>query len=325
MKIVTVICNVALLGFTSLLLFIVGISKVSDYKVFTLLLLLVPILNIVLIFGSQVSHGHWTSKLINKAPEEQGKADGLSKIYPFMKIVNLILNLALLGFASWFVISNYPHPGESLVLTYILLAVLTPVLSLIAILISRTNKVEKMKRIFISIGVGVGVVIICFIISVRTYIGLGIKERINIAKQQYSGMAEDALITYLSDTTHAPGDRSDVAIWTLGQIRSKKALPILKKLYKNDPEGKTCKYRHNTVLCQYEIHKAIVSIEHKWLGAIEKNWFGSWSRLNANAPGTFLYHFRFCRKKNILNRPMSAICKSLPRCQSYQRRPYSPV
>ncbi len=280
MKIVTGICNIALLGFTCLLLFIVGISKVSDYKVFTLLMLFVPILNIVLIFVSQVSHGHWTSKLKNKATEEQRKADGLYKIYPFMKIVTLILNLVLLGFASWFVISNYPHPGESLVLTYILLAVLTPVLSLIAILISRTNKVEKMKRIFISIGVGVGVVIICFIISVRTCIGLGIKERINIAKQQYSGTAEDALIAYLSDTTHTPHERSDVAIWTLGQIRSKKALPILKELSKNDPQGKTCKYHHDKVLCQYEIHKAIVSIEHRWLGAKEKNWFGSWARLN---------------------------------------------
>ena len=280
MKIVTTICNIALLGFTCLILFLVGISKVSDYKAFTFLLLLVPILNIVFIFGSQVSHGHWTFKMKNKAPKEQSKADGLSKIYPFLKIVTLILNLALLGFASWFIVSNYPHPVESLVLAYILLAVLTPVLSLIAILISRANKDEKVKRIFISIGIGVAVVILCFIFSVRTWIGLGIKERINTAKQQYSGTAEDALIAYLSDTTHTPHDRSDVAIWTLGQIRSQKALPILKEHYKNDPQGKTCKYHHDTVLCQYEINKAIVSIEHRWLGAKEKNWFGSWSRLN---------------------------------------------
>jgi hypothetical protein len=114
----------------------------------------------------------------------------------------------------------------------------------------------------------------------RTWIGLGIRERINTAKQQYSGTAEDALIAYLSDTTRTTNDRSNVAIWTIGQIRSKKALPILKELYKNDPQGKTCKFHHNTVLCQYEIHKAIVSIDHKWLCAKEKNWFGSWARLN---------------------------------------------
>ena len=137
-----------------------------------------------------------------------------------------------------------------------------------------------MKRILIIIGIGLTVIFFCFILAMRIWIGHGIKERINIAKKQYSGIAEDVLIAYLSDTTNSPQNRSDVAIWTLGQIRSLKALPILKELYKNDPEGKTCKYHHNTVLCQYEIHKAIVSIEHNWLGAKEKNWFGSWSRLN---------------------------------------------
>jgi hypothetical protein len=124
-------------------------------------------------------------------------------------------------------------------------------------------------------------VVLAFVsLVMRVWIAHGIKERINIAEMQYHGRAEDALIAYLSDTSHSPRDRSDVAIWTLGQIRSKKALPILKDLYKDDPEGKTCKGLHDSVLCQYEIHKAIVSIEHGWLGAKEKNWFGSWSRLN---------------------------------------------
>ena len=136
------------------------------------------------------------------------------------------------------------------------------------------------KRTLIGSGIGLAILFLCFILAMRIWIGHDIKERISIAKQQYSGIAEDALIAYLSDTTHTPHDRSDVAIWTLGQIGSKKSLPLLKELYKDDPQGKTCKYHHDTVLCQYEIHKAIVSIEHKWLGAKEKNWFGSWSRLN---------------------------------------------
>jgi hypothetical protein len=137
-----------------------------------------------------------------------------------------------------------------------------------------------MKRVLSIIGISVTVILLGLFLAMRIWCGHGVKERINVAKQQYSGTAEDALIAYLSDTTHTPHDRSDVAIWTLGQIRSKKALPILKGLYKDDPQGKTCKYHHDTVLCQYEIHKAIISIEHKWLGAKEKNWFGSWSRLN---------------------------------------------
>jgi hypothetical protein len=137
-----------------------------------------------------------------------------------------------------------------------------------------------MKRVLFIGGISLTVTILCLFLAMRIWCGHGVKERISIAKQVYSGIAEDALIAYLSDTTHTQRDRSDVAIWTLGQIRSKKALHTLKKLYRNDPEGKTCKYHHDTVLCQYEIHKAIVSIEHSWLGAKEKNWFGSWTRLN---------------------------------------------
>jgi hypothetical protein len=114
----------------------------------------------------------------------------------------------------------------------------------------------------------------------RIWIGNDIKENISIARKTYPGKAEDALIAYLADTTISPQDRTQVAIWTLGQIRSEKALPVLNSLYKNDPMGTTCKGRHNAVLCQYEIHKAIVSIENNWLGAKEKNWFGSWSKLN---------------------------------------------
>jgi hypothetical protein len=139
-----------------------------------------------------------------------------------------------------------------------------------------------MKRTLILIGIGLTVIFFCFFLAMRIWCGHGIKERINIAKKQYSGIAEDALITYLLDTTHSPQDRSDVAIWTLGQIRSKKALPVLYELYKNDPEGKTCYGMHKLVLCQYEIHKAINNIEKNWWLSppSEKNWFGLHPRLN---------------------------------------------
>ncbi len=137
-----------------------------------------------------------------------------------------------------------------------------------------------MKRILLITGISLTVLIAGFFIAGRIMCTYGIKKRICIAKEQYSGIAEDALLSYLADTSHSPKERSDVAIWTLGQIRSKKALPVLYDLYKNDPEGKTCFGRHKLVLCQYEIHKAIISIEYGWLGAKEKNWFGSWPRLN---------------------------------------------
>lgn len=137
-----------------------------------------------------------------------------------------------------------------------------------------------MKRVLFIIGMSLAVMFLMLFLAMRIWIGQGIKENITIAKAQYGGTAENALIAYLSDTTHSPKDRTALAIWTLGQIRSEKALPVLRGFYKDDPTGVTCKYNHSTVLCQYEIHKAIVSIEHGWLGAREKNVFGSWARLN---------------------------------------------
>jgi len=122
-----------------------------------------------------------------------------------------------------------------------------------------------MKRILIRVLL---ICVLIFIIGFTTlysWIGISVRENIGIAKAKYQGIAEDALIDYLLDESNAPHDRTHIAIWTLGQIKSEKAIPILKQLYKNDPEGKTCIGHHNEVLCQYEIYKALHAAEVNWL------------------------------------------------------------
>ena len=109
-------------------------------------------------------------------------------------------------------------------------------------------------------------------VAMYIWIDVDVKSNIQVAKEKYDGKAEDALIAYLLDTTNSPFDRSHVAIWTLGQIHSEKAIPILTRLYENDPEGKTCKGRHDSVLCQREIYKA--------LNASKSNWWPLHTRLN---------------------------------------------
>ena len=121
-----------------------------------------------------------------------------------------------------------------------------------------------MRRIILLIGISLVFFLICSVILIRVSINHGVKERIGISQEKYQGTPEDALIAFLSDTTNTPRDRTDIAIWTLGQIQSQKALPILKELYHNDPEGKTCHDRHDSVLCQYGIYKAIRAIESNW-------------------------------------------------------------
>lgn len=94
-------------------------------------------------------------------------------------------------------------------------------------------------------------------VAINIWIDIDAKKNIKIAKNRYSGKADDALISYMLDTNNSPQNRTRVAIWTLGQIQSEKALPILESLYINDPEGKTCYKKHEKVICQYELHKSI--------------------------------------------------------------------
>jgi hypothetical protein len=108
--------------------------------------------------------------------------------------------------------------------------------------------------------------------AIYFWIDSDVKKNIALVKEKYPGTAEDALLAYLLDTTNSPNDRTHIAIWTLGQIQSEKAIPVLTALYKNDPEGKTCIGNHNTVLCQYEIYKA--------LNAQKVNWWPLHQRLN---------------------------------------------
>jgi len=108
--------------------------------------------------------------------------------------------------------------------------------------------------------------------AIYIWIDIDVRKNIRTARELYPGIAEDALIAFLVDTTNSPRDRSSVAVWTLGQIHSEKAIPILEDLYMNDPEGRTCHRNHDSVLCQYEIYKA--------LRACKSNWWPLHRRLN---------------------------------------------
>ncbi|HSO84981.1 MAG TPA: HEAT repeat domain-containing protein [Draconibacterium sp.] len=121
-----------------------------------------------------------------------------------------------------------------------------------------------MKRILIILGAGIVIVFICFVLVVNLWIGNTVKKNVKIAEEKYPGTAEDALIAFLLDTANSPRDRTHIAIWTLGQIQSEKAKPVLHELYKNDPEGKTCSGKHDSVLCQYEIYKALNAEKENW-------------------------------------------------------------
>jgi hypothetical protein len=125
----------------------------------------------------------------------------------------------------------------------------------------KTNMNKWMKPILFFCGIGISLVFIV-VLALYIWIDLSVQDNIAFAKKKYPGKAEDALIAFLLDENNSPESKTHLAIYTLGQINSKKALPILYCLYKNDPEGKTCKGRHDKVICQYGLHTAIECIEN---------------------------------------------------------------
>lgn len=120
-----------------------------------------------------------------------------------------------------------------------------------------------MKKAILIIGGILLTLLLSGFVATYIWIDIDVKDNIRVAKEKYNGKAEDALIAYLLDTANSTRDRSHIAIWTLGQIHSQKAIPVLEGFYENDPEGKTCYGRHNSVLCQSGINKALKACKSK--------------------------------------------------------------
>lgn len=268
MKTITLVGNFIMLGIIGLSILSGGLPMITDSFVLLIMVLSIILINIAMIAGSTAWSG---------VPGLESNKDG--SFYRFMKIPAVLLNLSFVVYVLLFFRSRIQGSGPIIIIYFVFL-ILYPLLSIIRISAGKWNRFRGLKRTALLTGAGLIIFFLGTLLTFRSMIGKSIRENITIAKNEYPGRAEDALLAYLSDSTKTPSEKSEVAIWTLGQIRSKKALPVLLKLYKDDPEGNTCKGRHDSELCQYEIHKAIVSIEHRWMGAKEKNWFGSWERLN---------------------------------------------
>jgi hypothetical protein len=77
-----------------------------------------------------------------------------------------------------------------------------------------------------------------------------VREISATATKEYPGDRIEALITYVKSENHSLRQRNR-AVWALGQIGDKRALPVLEKSYTGEP----CD--HENCLCQGELQKAI--------------------------------------------------------------------
>jgi hypothetical protein len=108
----------------------------------------------------------------------------------------------------------------------------------------------KAKNILLWLLVAVlGLLATLFIVS-GIFIGTGVKEIADEAQKSFPGDTVESLML-LMDSENQPMGTRNKAVWALGQLGEKKALPYLEKHYTGEP----CD--HSRFLCQYELKKAI--------------------------------------------------------------------
>lgn len=114
-------------------------------------------------------------------------------------------------------------------------------------------KIKNIKQKILFVGaVGISIFALFFIITC-SLIGYEVQNNCQKAKAKYGGTCTKALSLVLDDETKSFRERND-AIWALGQLGNKEALPMLQKYYTgNIPEREPL----NEMISQYELKKAI--------------------------------------------------------------------
>ena len=112
---------------------------------------------------------------------------------------------------------------------------------------------NKKKLIIFAIGIGAVCFLLMFFIWANL-IGDEVKDRCEIAQQGYKGNCVEAQMKLIEDET-IDYEEKNSAIWTLGQLGDKRALPFLQKYYIGYDGDNGTKW--DETLSQYELYKAI--------------------------------------------------------------------
>ncbi len=109
-RLAAIACNVALFAFTLVVLATDGASGEPPYVVFQILLLATPVMAVAVL-----------------AAARRGGAQ------PGARRASVLCNLALLAFSCWAIADQYPHPADPGLVPFVVLLLLTPVLSSLAL------------------------------------------------------------------------------------------------------------------------------------------------------------------------------------------------
>ncbi|MFA5029223.1 MAG: HEAT repeat domain-containing protein [Patescibacteria group bacterium] len=116
---------------------------------------------------------------------------------------------------------------------------------------------KKIDKNLIGYIIGVGILLFLFIFFITcTQIGHDVKKRCELAQSRYGGECVEALMSQVADSSSLYGKNS--AIWALGQLGDKKALPFLERYDTREPlPDRGIRGEWNKGISQYELRKAI--------------------------------------------------------------------
>ena len=112
------------------------------------------------------------------------------------------------------------------------------------------------QTIMYILSISVALFVFIFLLTVNL-IGFSVKERCKMAQETYSGDCVESLINYLDDENNSFSSRHS-AVWALGQLGDRRALPVLKKYYSGDDSGNV---KMDEDLIQPELKRAIGYME----------------------------------------------------------------
>ncbi len=115
---------------------------------------------------------------------------------------------------------------------------------------------QWLRRWWPLVGLGLAMLVVVAFLSLRLWILVGARDLGTAAMGEYPGDRVQALMAFVDSDRHSLDERNR-AVWALGQLGDRRALPVVKKYYTGAP----CD--HARYLCQYELQKAIRSIERQ--------------------------------------------------------------
>lgn len=106
------------------------------------------------------------------------------------------------------------------------------------------------RRWLVRAGLSLGLVAVVAYVGISWAIGSAVHAAGEAATHEFPGDQVAALVAYVDSSSHTLSERNR-AVWALGQLGDRRALPVLEKYI----TGGKC--RHDRELCQHELAKAV--------------------------------------------------------------------